>query len=244
MAYMALVIASVIGGASLLLFGLFLFGYSFTVVELGYEQPGVLMLDSLLCLLFFVQHSTMVRKEIRHRLTLIVPDHFQGVLYTAASGAVLIILVLLWQNSAQTLVSLQGASRWISHGVFFASLLGMWWAMYVLRSFDTFGIQPVLAYIRASNVSTMPLTIRGPYRWVRHPLYFFTLLLIWSRPELTVDRLLFNTLFTVWIVLGTILEERDLVAEFHETYADYQRKVPMLIPWRVFMPFKEPYSRN
>jgi protein-S-isoprenylcysteine O-methyltransferase Ste14 len=35
------------------------------------------------------------------------------------------------------------------------------------------------------------------------------------------------------VVVGTVWEERDLVAEFGDTYRDYQRRVPMLIPWRI-----------
>ena len=34
------------------------------------------------------------------------------------------------------------------------------------------------------------MVVRGPYRWVRHPLYLTTLLMIWSYPDLTADRLL------------------------------------------------------
>ena len=67
---------------------------------------------------------------------------------------------------------------------------------------------------------------------------FFTLVIIWCSPDVTADRLLFNVLFTAWIVLGTLLEERDLAAEFGETYSDYQRKVPMLIPWKLRKPFR------
>jgi len=76
----------------------------------------------------------------------------------------------------------------------------------------------------------MPFTVRGPYRWVRHPLYLFCLLMIWAYPHMTMDRVLFNVLFTVWIVVGTVLEERDLVVAFGDSYREYQRKVPMLLP--------------
>ena len=76
------------------------------------------------------------------------------------------------------------------------------------------------------------MVVRGPYRWVRHPLYSATLLMIWSYPVLTADRLLFNVLFTIWILVGTMLEERDLVADYGEDYQNYQRRVPMLIPYR------------
>lgn len=74
--------------------------------------------------------------------------------------------------------------------------------------------------------------IRGPYLWVRHPLYFFVLILVWSFPDISLDRLLFNVLWTLWIVFGTHLEEKDLLAKFGEPYRQYQKAVPMLFPWR------------
>ena len=71
---------------------------------------------------------------------------------------------------------------------------------------------------------------RGLYRYVRHPLYLFTLLLIWGTSRLSTDRLLFNVLWTAWIVVGTKLEERDLLVDFGPAYRRYQAQVPMLIP--------------
>lgn len=41
---------------------------------------------------------------------------------------------------------------------------------------------------------------------------------------------LFNVLWTAWIIVGTRLEERDLVADFGPTYREFQASVPMLIP--------------
>jgi protein-S-isoprenylcysteine O-methyltransferase Ste14 len=240
----ALVVTTMLGSFSLFLFGLFLFGHSFTIIDFGYSRIGFHTLDALLCLVFFVQHSTMIRRGFRNKLTAVLPHHYHGALYTTASSAALIILVLFWQNSNQTLLSLQDESRWAAHGIFFASLMGMAWAMRALRSFDTFGVQPILAYIRASQLASMPLTIRGPYRWIRHPLYFFILVMIWSCPDVTTDRLLFNILFTVWIVLGTLFEERDLVAAFGKTYIDYRSKVPMLLPWKPHKPFPPGGIRN
>ena len=76
------------------------------------------------------------------------------------------------------------------------------------------------------------MVVRGLYRWVRHPLYLAMLMMIWSYPDLTADRLLFNVLFTGWIIVGTVLEERDLVENFGDDYRNYQRRVPMLIPYR------------
>jgi protein-S-isoprenylcysteine O-methyltransferase Ste14 len=234
--YSLVVVASLIGSFSLLLFGLFLLGESFTIVDLGYRQPGILAWDALLCLLFFVQHSLMIRKPFRHRLTTVAPRHLQGALYTLVSGVVLIILMLLWQHSHQALISLQGISRWLVYGIFFACLVAMVWSLRALQSVDLLGIQQFKDHNHAAQGQPASLTIQGPYRWVRHPLYFLVLVMIWCCPDVTTDRLLFNVLFTAWIIIGTFLEERDLSAEFGEAYADYQRKVPMLIPYKLFKP--------
>lgn len=235
--YLVLIVTTMLGSLSLILFGFFLYGVSFTVAEFAPVSIDLLVWDALLCLLFFLQHSIMIRKSFRRALMTIVPQHYQGVLFALASAVALIILVFFWQHANQTLIDLQGGYSLAMQGVFFASLIGLVWSMSALHAFDMFGAQPVLARMGASRVRNMPFTIRGPYRWVRHPAYFFILLMIWFSPAITLDRLLFNLLFTGWIVLGTRLEERDLVAQFGKAYLDYQGKVPMLIPWKPHIPY-------
>jgi protein-S-isoprenylcysteine O-methyltransferase Ste14 len=114
--------------------------------------------------------------------------------------------------------------------VFIAALIGFWWGIRSLPSFDALGLKPIQARISGKPLTTGPLMMRGAYRWIRHPLYFFALVMIWSFPDLTADRIVFNVSWTVWIVVGTYLEERDLAREFGDAYRDYQRRVPMLVP--------------
>jgi methanethiol S-methyltransferase len=72
----------------------------------------------------------------------------------------------------------------------------------------------------------------GLHRYVRHPLYFGTLLFIWALffvfPYL--NNLLACIVITLYTLLGAKLEERKLVAQFGEQYLIYQKRVPMLIP--------------
>jgi protein-S-isoprenylcysteine O-methyltransferase Ste14 len=77
-----------------------------------------------------------------------------------------------------------------------------------------------------------PLVVAGMYRWVRHPLYFWGLVLIWLTPQMTVNRLALFGALSVYLYVGTFFEERRLVAEFGDDYRAYQRQVPRLIPWR------------
>ncbi len=192
----------------------------------------MLVLDGLLCLAFFIQHSTMVRRSFRNRLAGAVPEHYHGAVYAIASGAVLLALVVWWQESAHVLVELEGAARWLLRCLVPASAIIFVWGILTLKHFDTFGVYSVLAGVGGKSQKQQPLAARGPYRWVRHPLYLAILTRMWSYPTLTPDRLLFNVLWTAWVVMGTMLEERDLVAVFGDSYRDYQRKVPMLVPWR------------
>lgn len=222
----------ILGWTSLLATWAFFLAGPFDLVDLSVGKVSALVLDTLLCLAFFVQHSGMVRRPFRRWLNRLDLLHFHGPLYTIFSALSLLALVVLWQDSAHTLVAIQGTFRYLMRGVFFLSIVGMAWGVLALRSFDSLGLNPLRDYIRGSRSPEVPFTVRGPYKWVRHPLYLFALLSIWSCPDLTLDRLLFNLLWTVWIVIGSILEERDLVVAFGDAYRDYQRKVPMLVPLR------------
>ena len=65
----------------------------------------------------------------------------------------------------------------------------------------------------------------------RHPWYLAAMLLIWADyGALTAATLITNVILTVYLVVGTILEERKLVMELGEEYREYQRQVPMLFP--------------
>jgi protein-S-isoprenylcysteine O-methyltransferase Ste14 len=228
---LALALSALLGSLSLLGFGLVLAMGPFEIVPLGTTVAGALAWDAALSLAFFAQHSGMIRRPFRERLGRFLAPHLLPAMYSIASAVALILLIVLWQRTP-VLLSVEGALRWTLRGAFVVAGLGFLWAVHSLRSFDTFGLEPIRAKLRGGEPRSLPLAIRGPYRWVRHPLYSLFLVLLWSCPDVTADRLLFNGLFTAWIVLGSILEERDLVREFGDPYRAYQRQVPMLVPWR------------
>lgn len=72
----------------------------------------------------------------------------------------------------------------------------------------------------------------GLHRYVRHPLYFGTLLFIWSLFLLFpyLNNLLACIVITLYTVFGARLEEKKLVAQFGEQYRRYKQHVPMIIP--------------
>ena len=84
--------------------------------------------------------------------------------------------------------------------------------------------------IRKQPPAPSRLTTHGIYRYVRHPLYTANLIILWLTPEMTLNRLILWTIFSLYFVVGAAFEERKLLREFGQQYADYKAKTPMLIP--------------
>ena len=237
--------AYILGGGGMLAWLAFLLLGPLVPLDVELGIAGRLMLDTLLCLLFFTQHSIMVRRGFRLWLTRIVRADFHGALYAAASGLFLLLLAGLWQPVGSALWTPPSSIRWAMILLFLAAGAGAWWGSKSLGDFDALGVKPALrAFGSQKPFTATPFTVRGPYRWVRHPLYLFSLVIIWSCPIFTVDRLLHNGLWTIWIVVGATLEERDLVDCFGQAYRSYQKTVPMLLPTSLKPLIKDQISHN
>lgn len=224
--------SGVLGAGSLLLFVVFLFYGALRLVDLSLDIGAALALNAVLSLVFFLQHSAMTRSSFRKRLCRRVRDEFQGAVYSLTSGIALLVVLILWQGTTETLFAAPDRLRWLLRSLFVLGLIGFAWGARALGPFDGLGLRAIRRHLRGETSREPRFAVRGPYRWVRHPLYFFTLVLFWTYPEVTADRLLFNVLWTAWVFAGTVLEERDLVASFGERYREYQRRVPMLLPFR------------
>lgn len=223
-----LILAPLVGGGALLL----PFAGGAVHVALGLGDGPALALDAGLSLAFFLQHSGMVRRGFKAALARRVPARYLGAIYAIASGLVLAAVLILWQRTEARLGVPGTLLRAVGLGVTILALAGFTWGVLSLRRFDPFGLEPLRAHLRGQAERPGVLSVRGPYRWVRHPLYLCVLLLLWAPLDLGLDRALAAVLWTAWIVAGTVLEERDLVAELGEPYRAYQRAVPMLVPWR------------
>jgi protein-S-isoprenylcysteine O-methyltransferase Ste14 len=98
------------------------------------------------------------------------------------------------------------------------------------------GVGQFVRYLQGrADVNPSPVLITaGAYRIVRHPLYFFSLLVLWFSPVMTLSLLLFNVAATLYFWIGSGYEERRLAAAFGEKYEAYRRSVPRLVPVKIF----------
>ena len=227
----AIGLAIVCGIGSLIFFALFPLG-SLAILRAPWSEPWLLCWDALLSFAFFLQHSGMNRRRFRAWLSRRLAPRYHGALYSVASGAVLTLVVAFWQPSATHLLVLHGNARFFARALGALALVIFIWSAFALLTFDPLGLRPIKAHLDGRTCETPRFVVKGPYEWVRHPLYACAIAMIWTWPEMTADRLVFNLLWTIWICVGACLEEGDLASDFGDAYREYRLRVPMLIPWR------------
>jgi methanethiol S-methyltransferase len=216
-----------------IVFWFFLFRGSFTIIDLHMSEGSALLIDAFWSIIFFLQHSILVRPGIKRRLAKFIPEEYYSAFYGFTSGIFLLPVLILWQRSPTLIASADGIMYWILRVLFFLCSAGFFWGSQALGSFDMLGVKRLLRYLSNRPGKPQQITAKGPYRWVRHPLYLFMIVLIWAHPVLTLDKLIFNIMWTFWMVIGTHLEDRDLHREFGSQYLRYSSQVPMLIPYRI-----------
>jgi len=99
----------------------------------------------------------------------------------------------------------------------------------VINHFDLFGLRQVWLHFRGQPQRPLQFVTPSLYRIVRHPLSVGWLCTFWSTPTMTATHLLFAVVTSAYILVAIQLEERDLMRA-HPEYAEYRRRVPMLVP--------------
>lgn len=191
------------------------------------------LVDLLLMSVFAVQHSVMARRQFKEWWTRFVPKSVERSTYVLFAS--LALALLFWQWRPMPAVLWHIANPQAAIAVTGVSLLG--WLIvltstFLINHFELFGLHQV-----ANNLTGRPMPtprFRTPfyYKLVRHPIYLGFVIAFWSAPTMTVGHLLFASVTTAYIVVGILLEERDLVEYFGDEYRHYRERVPMLLPWR------------
>jgi protein-S-isoprenylcysteine O-methyltransferase Ste14 len=94
------------------------------------------------------------------------------------------------------------------------------------------GIQQITDISVSKSLSKSgKLKTEGILGLTRHPWYTAFFILLWAR-ELNSTSILINIIFSIYLVVGTYLEEQKLKNEFGEAYTKYQKNVSMLLPFK------------
>ena len=75
----------ILGQVSAIMFVIFLFKGSFTIIYLGLGSRDVLLIDAFLSITFFLQHSIMVRRGFKQWLGKFMPNIYHNAFYGLTS---------------------------------------------------------------------------------------------------------------------------------------------------------------
>ncbi|MEM7234956.1 MAG: methanethiol S-methyltransferase, partial [Planctomycetota bacterium] len=192
---------------------------------------AALAINSGLIALFALQHSAMARPAFKRWITRFIPRSVERSTYVLASSVALIALLALWQPLGGLLWAAESnVVITVLRVLQFAGFGIVLYSSFLIDHFDLFGLRQVFLEWRGVEYTDHPFRVPALYRFVRHPLYVGWILGMCATPVLTGSHLFFAATLTAYILGATILEERDLVRHFGDTYRRYQKTTPMLLP--------------
>jgi methanethiol S-methyltransferase len=203
-------------------------------VDSGIAAPmkEAIVVNVLLLGLFAVQHSVMARPSFKRWWTRWVPHSIERSTYVLLASSILLVMYWQWRTMPAVVWDISSpAGRAVLHALFWLGWSMVLAATFMINHFDLFGLRQVYLAWRGRPYTDLRFRTFLLYRLVRHPLMLGFIIAFWSTPTMTAGHLLFAAATTGYILIALQLEERDLVAVLGAKYRDYQRRVPMLIPW-------------
>lgn len=194
-------------------------------------------IPTLFFLLFCVSHSLFAQKSLKQSVFDIAPilKPFYRVLYNTLAVLLLIIWVftlpedkVIYQTTGFWLILMIGIlvlaafGALISlrgHGSVFMGITQLW-------HYFNHGESP--GYLDEPRRGS--LIRSGFYRYMRHPLYTFSMIILLASPVMTRNLAYIIICVGIYFFIGSIYEERGLVKRFGESYRAYQKEVPRFIP--------------
>ena len=190
---------------------------------------GTVLLVSWLA--YFIVHSLLASLPVKRWVAAHKPGFMPLYRLTFNVIAVVMLVPIVWLTTLQVwpiLWQWQGICSWVAGGLKVLALLGFIWSLkyYDLREF--FGLKQwrmhQLIPEDQENFRLSPL-----HRFVRHPWYFFALVLLWTQ-DMNVGKLITSSMATLYFMIGSRMEEKKLLVYHGERYRRYMERVPGLFP--------------
>jgi len=205
--------------------------------------------DVLIIIIFFtlygIIHSILASKKVKIHFKKIFGDliAFYRLLYNVFA---LVTLYLIYEVSPKPHIIIYDLPN--PYDLFalipqFLALAGLFWAFKYICFKEFIGLDQIKRFLEKNYTSELDeeltLLIKGPYRYSRHPVYFFSILFLLSRPTMDLFYLTFFVCVVAYFYIGSYYEEIKLTEHFGEIYVDYKKSVPRIFPLKIFKPYKE-----
>lgn len=181
--------------------------------------------------LFAVQHSVMARPWFKRRWLDWIGPTLERPTYVLLATAALALLMWQWRPLPEIVWSVTSPTPAALLNAL--SLLG--WLLVLLSTFmishfELLGLKQVFTRFAGRAMPEAEFRTPGLYKLVRHPIYLGFLIAFWATPVMSQGHLLFAAVTSAYILVGIMLEERDLIALFGDDYRHYRQRVAMLLP--------------
>lgn len=204
-------------------------------IDTGTETTFIqaFLIDALLLGIFAIQHSVMARPAFKKWWTGIISPVIERSTYVLLSSLALLLIYWQWQPMLSVVWKVENKTGvLILQGVYFFGWLIVFLSTFMINHFDLFGLKQV--FENFNNKESQPQSFIKSYFYniVRHPIMLGFIIAFWSTPVMTLGHLIFSITTTLYIFIAVkFLEEKDLLKAHGKTYEDYQKKVPMIIPF-------------
>jgi protein-S-isoprenylcysteine O-methyltransferase Ste14 len=196
-----------------------------------FPAGAAVAVDLALLASFAVVHSLLARDAAKRALARVLPPELERSVYSIVAGLQIVALLALWRALPDPVWRIEApAARAALWGAYAAGWAVVVASLAAVSSTHLFGLGRAWAAARGLPYREPPISARGPYRYVRHPLYSATTVALFATPEMSVGHLLLAVVFTAYMLIGMRFEERDLERKFGSSWREYKAAVPALIP--------------
>jgi protein-S-isoprenylcysteine O-methyltransferase Ste14 len=194
------------------------------------STPQALAINLSLVFLFGFFHSLMARDGFKRWWTRFVPVAAERSTYVLQSALFLFLAMWQWHPMPHEIWLMDGLLAAAMTALFGAGILILLTSTFLIDHFELFGLKQVWFANKGLPMPRTEFTQPLLYRIVRHPMQLGVLITVFATPKMTVGHLVFAAAMGLYVLIGLYFEERALLRDFGDTYRDYQKSTPMLIP--------------
>ncbi len=193
-------------------------------------------------ILFAVLHSLLASRSFKKRVISAYPvmRFYYRFLYNLVALFTFAIVWFAAPVSTAEIYTVPSPLSYVMHLVQIGALTGLYYSVKVAGTGNFTGLNQ----LRHASQDKHPsydldepkdegFVVQGPFRYVRHPLYVFSMIVLILHPYMTIKWLLLTILAGAYFIIGSKFEEQRLIDRFGEKYNEYKKDVPAFIPGSV-----------
>ena len=197
--------------------------------------------------LFGYTHSLFASNKIKRLAVSYVGNYiaFYRIVYNITSVLAVYLLYIILPRPHIIIYDLNYPYDFIILIPQYLSLAGFIWSLRFICVKEFLGISQIRRWFNNQYDineldEELSLRIRGTYKYIRHPLYFFSIMFLLFRPVMDLFYLTCLICIMIYFYMGSHYEEKKLVEKFGEDYIRYKKVVPRFFPLKILKPYNEP----